>query len=216
MTIVQKLLRLTFVSNLHRQLVCATVLLCALCVLPSANYAQKDEVGPTKPVIVVNPPSQPVPVTGTISGSVNIANTPTVNAKQSGLWDVGIVGTPTVKLDPGSNTVQFAPRSTTVLFDSNRQSFPADFDRRQQFGPINIAAYSKVRVLVAQFGGTGLSGTPIQVFVSTKVLSGTLTLDVFDVTGTTSKVYEVAGTELTITLGLSSGNYLTQVVVFGN
>jgi hypothetical protein len=216
MTFVRKLLRLTLVGNLQRLLGCATLLASALCILPSASYAQKDEVGPIKPVIVVNPPSQPVPVTGTISGSVNIANTPTVSAKQSGLWNVGIVGTPTVKLDPNNNTVQFAPRGTAVLFDSNRQLFPADFDRRQQFGPINIAAYSNVRVLVAQFGGSGLSGTPIQVFVSTKVLSGTLSLDVFDVTGTTSKVYEVAGTELTITLGLASGNYLTQVVVFGN
>jgi len=216
MTKIHKLLRLTVVQKLQRHLGCATFLITALCILPFASYAQDNGVGPTKPVIVVNPASQPVPVTGTISGSVNIANTPTVNAQQSGLWNVGIVGTPTVKLDPSSNTVQFAPRSTTVLFDSNRQSFPADFDRRQQFGPINIAAYSNVRVLVAQFGGTGLSNIPIQVFVSTKVLSGTLPLDVFDVTGTTSKVYEVAGTELTITLGLASGNYLTQVVVFGN
>ncbi|MDQ3668380.1 MAG: hypothetical protein M3410_17755 [Acidobacteriota bacterium] len=34
-----------------------------------------DSVGPTKPVLVVNTPSEPVPVTGSITGDVNVANT---------------------------------------------------------------------------------------------------------------------------------------------
>ena len=34
-----------------------------------------DPVGPTKPVMVVNTPSEPVPVTGSITGDVNVANT---------------------------------------------------------------------------------------------------------------------------------------------
>src|SRR5260370_668311 len=72
------------------------------------------------PVIVVNTPSQPVPVTGTVTGtvtgnvqaqqsgawnvgitgtpSVNIANSPTVLARQSGPWTVGISSTPTVQV----------------------------------------------------------------------------------------------------------------------
>lgn len=36
-------------------------------------------VGPTKPVVVVNSPDHPVPVTGTITGDVTVANTPDVH-----------------------------------------------------------------------------------------------------------------------------------------
>lgn len=70
-----------------------------------------------KEVLVVNSPSQPVPVQQqgpvTVSGSVTltapatvtISGTPDVNAHQAGAWNVGITGTPTVKIDPTSNTV---------------------------------------------------------------------------------------------------------------
>jgi hypothetical protein len=215
MTIIQKLPRLIIIRKVQRYLVCAAILVCASVVLPVASYGQNGEAGPTKPVIVVNPASQPVPVTGTINGSVNITNTPTVNAQQTGPWNVGIVGIPTVKLDSSNNTVQIAPRGTSVLFDSNRQSFPADADRIQHLGPINIAAYSKIRILVQTFGGSGLSNNPIGVVPSTKVLSGTLAFDSFTALSPTSQVYEAIGTELNITLFLGSGNYLIQVVVFG-
>lgn len=44
----------------------------------------------------------PLPValqgTGTISGNVNIVNTPTVHAQQDGTWNVGISGTPSVNI----------------------------------------------------------------------------------------------------------------------
>ena len=43
--------------------------------------------------------SSPLPVTG----DVNIGNTPTVNAQQSGSWNVGINGMPTVKVDNTAN-----------------------------------------------------------------------------------------------------------------
>jgi hypothetical protein len=38
--------------------------------------------------------------------NVNVVNTPTVNAQQSGTWNVGITGTPVVGLDGGNNTVK--------------------------------------------------------------------------------------------------------------
>jgi hypothetical protein len=62
------------------------------------------------PVTVVNTPSQPVPtaaqgttaVTGNVgitgTPNVNIANSPTVQAQQSGPWTVGISGTPNVQV----------------------------------------------------------------------------------------------------------------------
>ena len=56
--------------------------------------------GPT--VTVINTSANPVPTTlvgtSSISGTVVISNVPTVNAQQSGAWNVGILGTPSVSL----------------------------------------------------------------------------------------------------------------------
>lgn len=82
-----------------------------------------DTVGPTKPVKVVNTPAEPVPVTGSITGSVNVVNTPAVNAQQSGEWNVGIVGTPTVGLSPSANTVKIDPSSALPVNNSANQPF---------------------------------------------------------------------------------------------
>lgn len=63
-----------------------------------------------KDVRVINTAAEPVPViaqgTTNIAGNVSIANTPTVNSKQSGAWNVGITGTPTVEVgNEASNPV---------------------------------------------------------------------------------------------------------------
>jgi hypothetical protein len=59
-------------------------------VIASATLAAADDpVGPTKPVVVVNTEQQPVPVTGTLVGTVTVANAPSVHAVQSGPWAVG-------------------------------------------------------------------------------------------------------------------------------
>ena len=50
--------------------------------------------------------------------NVNVLNTPTVNAQQSGLWTVGISGTPAVGLDASNNTVRFDADNNTVKVDS--------------------------------------------------------------------------------------------------
>jgi len=61
--------------------------------LHAAASAQK-----TAAVTVTNTDANPVPV----RGGVSVTNTPTVDARQSGDWAVGISGTPTVKLDPSA------------------------------------------------------------------------------------------------------------------
>ena len=66
-------------------------LLIAVALVPTTASAQK-----AAPVVVTNTTASPVPVTG----GVAVTNTPTVDAKQSGAWNVGITGTPTVKLGP--------------------------------------------------------------------------------------------------------------------
>jgi hypothetical protein len=78
-------------------------------------------------VQIVNDSSAPVPVTGTttIGGTadVNVVSLPAVQAQQSGAWNVGINGTPTVNahlmsgafvgIDPANNTVQIASSAGT-------------------------------------------------------------------------------------------------------
>lgn len=57
----------------------------AISILGAVGYAQTEEpVGPTKPVVVVNSSANPVPVSGTVSGSVSVTNTLNVKAEQSG------------------------------------------------------------------------------------------------------------------------------------
>jgi hypothetical protein len=63
------------------------ILICALVL--GGLQPQEVQSGDYKDVMVVN---TPLPVTGTITGS------PTVNAQQSGAWDVGITGTPNVNV----------------------------------------------------------------------------------------------------------------------
>jgi hypothetical protein len=64
--------------------------------------AQSTE-GPSKPVVVTNTAANPVPV----AGQVNVGTMPAVDAKQSGIWNVGLTGIPAVRLDPqGGNRVE--------------------------------------------------------------------------------------------------------------
>lgn len=63
-----------------------------------------------KDVRVINTPTEAVPTiaqgTTNIAGGVSITNTPTVNAQQSGAWNVGLTGSPTVQVgNPLSNPV---------------------------------------------------------------------------------------------------------------
>jgi hypothetical protein len=65
----------------------------------------------TKSVLafITNDNSSPVPVTGSVTGNVtgqvSIVGTPTVAAQQSGPWNVGIAGTPSVTVQNPVNSV---------------------------------------------------------------------------------------------------------------
>ncbi len=81
-------------------------------IVGSAEYAQDAGVslqqillpggGGAKDVLVVNTAAQPIPVTGSVgitgTANVNVANSPTVKAQQSGPWTVGISGTANVQV----------------------------------------------------------------------------------------------------------------------
>jgi hypothetical protein len=191
---------------------------------PGALNAQIEEpIGPPKPVVVTNTTANPVPVTG----QLNIGNTPTVDARQSGSWIVGINGTPTVKLDPTANTVQFTPRGTKLVFDSGVLIYSED-GTSLTFGPLDISAYSKIRL-----GVNNMGFHDIDIIVRTALvdsnphLGNAFSVDRFSVEDSegdfdrggpsVSKLYEVVGTKLFVTVsfrGQTEGQY--RIAVFGN
>jgi len=97
-------------------IICA-VFFVALALLQTSADAQSGTK--SAPVTVTNTTANPVPVTG----GVAITNTPSVDARQSGTWNVGIAGRPTVGIDPGQNTVT-ATSGASVLVLSRIFSFP--------------------------------------------------------------------------------------------
>lgn len=191
---------------------------------PHSTQGQREEpVGPTKPVEVVNTPAEPVPVTGTITGSVNVANTPNVNvvnaptvdARQSGQWNVGIAGTPTVRIDPNSNTVQFAPRDTELLLDSGQI---------QPLGsgaihfPVEVGSISKVRVY-----GINLCGSEVTFRTDALLPGGTvIQLDDFKEAsgGRFTQIYDTLGATLRLTVfpspACAQASGYVQLWVYGN
>ncbi|HEV8367924.1 MAG TPA: hypothetical protein VGQ39_08235 [Pyrinomonadaceae bacterium] len=104
----------------------------------------------TQNVRVVNTGSEPVPIVGntTVNG--------TVQAQQSGSWNVGINGTPTVGLDFSNNTVKFDAVNNTVKIDPTnplavrnvdnpaRQPFQADAPSIGEFQPGQGIAFANI------------------------------------------------------------------------
>ena len=62
--------------------------------------------------------------------NVNVVNTPTVTAQQSGAWNVGINGTPTVAVTnfPGTTNVGIDPAANTVKIDATHPLLVSDVD----------------------------------------------------------------------------------------
>lgn len=180
---------------------------------PQTGFGQKPAPPTTSPsphpvnVLVTN---TPLPVTGTITGSVSVANTLSVN----------VANTPTVKLDPNANEVTVAPRANTLLFDSGVVTSP-DGSNLTTFGPINMSAYSKIRV-----GVTTRNGGEISVHIHSQVpLTGgeqyiqdhSFRLDFFDLAKFSDRtsVYEVPGRTLIFRIVTNEATTY-RVMVFGN
>jgi hypothetical protein len=79
---------------------------------PAAGKAAKTDASN---VLVTNAADQPVPITAVGTASVNVANTPTVNAAQSGTWTVGIDGTANVNATIASSVTLPVTVSNTSL-----------------------------------------------------------------------------------------------------
>jgi len=100
---------------------------------------------PDKDVIVVNTPTQPVPVTGTVAVTGATTVSGTVNAAQSGPW--------TVRIDPAHNLVSLAPGAS--LFHNpgftTIGAAPASID----LGPFDLSDLSKLRIIARAFNNNG-------------------------------------------------------------
>jgi len=173
-------------------------------------------VGEPRPVVVVNSASNPLPVTGSVTGTVEISNTATVNAKQSGPWSVSLADSPSVKIDPDNNTVKLAHSGTELVFLDAR-SYP-DSSGKIDIGSIDIRQFSKVRLQLLNSGGSD-----IDVTISTVDLSNLPNVYLFENETVTvhagerfNKLYETLGTWVLVSVHSHSAAGSVQLAVFGS
>jgi hypothetical protein len=162
-----------------------------------------------KDMRVVNTAAEPVPTT--IQGTANIQGT--IQAAQAGFWNVGILGMPTVRIDP-NQTLKVGGGGTQLLLNDSFNSFPEDTDTH--IDSIDISPFQKVR-----FSGTinGSGDITYRVY-SGPVVGGPHTglrrLDVFTTNDAFTKVYEVAGLALHISINPESSNNQSILTVYGH
>ena len=158
------------------------------------------------PVNVTNTTANPVPV----SGGVSVTNTPTVDARQSGTWNVGISGTPSVKLDATANTVK-VERATSY----QRAEEVIWTGQGQDAWTTNFANTEKVSVCVAHTGPSA-----IQINVYSLVIGSEhaffFTRDIFVIgsPNTVCKLYDLMGSAFQVQI-LNTGNNTTGLARVG-
>lgn len=164
---------------------------------------------PERPVVVVNSASNPVPVTG----AVEVTNAPTVNARQSGPWSVTVGGTPTFAIDPNNNTVKVVRAGTSLV--SNRSI--NYISTGVTFNPVDISAYSKVRIQFTNSGNSDLAVTIYSQDLSALPQVYLFEYETFTVPalGRVNRLYDTLGTMVNMRLA-SSGTGSVQVGVFGS
>ena len=175
-------------------------------------------IPPPLNVKVVNPPSEPLPITGTVTGAVDITNT----------LEVNVANTPTVRIDPASS-VTVKPAGTTKAFDSGLVDFTFDGSGSWTIGPIDISKYSKIRLCVSHLGPTDIKVSVSSFYeaASRPFIENSIFLEEFDVEDnvgsiarsgpTVSRVYEVAGRSLFLHIITSdTEQHKARVVVFGS
>lgn len=178
---------------------------------------------PGSPVLVVNKTANPVPV----AGEVNIGTLPAVDSKQSGTWNVGISGTPTVRLDASANTVRIDPNANTVKMERRENTQRVQTATWTGQGDSAITTngtdvFSKMKVCVAH-----AAPNPIQVDVFSLVAdsfdgpSAFFTYDAF-IIGTPStacRTYDLPGVSVQLKIsntGNKTSGLTRYAIVFGN
>jgi hypothetical protein len=106
---------------------------------------------PDKDVVVVNLPTQPVPVTGSVSVSGSTTVSGSVNSAQAGAWHVGAAqdGAWSVGINPSQNVVK--AESPTFLFDSGFNVI--NDGQTLELGPFDLSKVEKARIIVRGING---------------------------------------------------------------
>ena len=137
-------------------------------------------------VVVTN---TPLPVSGDIgvSGTVNVGGT--VSATQSGAWNVGISGTPTVRSG-----------DSTVLLGSFAGDVPGGGAFTQAVNQADATPYRSVRVMTNCFLGGACANIIVRVY--TVVGNRSYLVDQFPMQNfvVSTSVYEVIGTNVQVQL----------------
>ena len=164
------------------------------------NAQTDNTVGPTKPVVITNTPTNPVPVIGTITGNVT--------------GDVNVKNTPTVKIDPTANTVVFASKPSltllnTGLIDVSTGGYPS-------YGPFDVSKSSKIRVIATNSNNSDGSFQIMVVVDDPAVFlpldeSGFVTLQPGQIF---SRVYDVPGPSVKIIVGGNGSKRNGVIAVF--
>jgi hypothetical protein len=143
---------------------------------------------PPLPVTVTNTPANPVPVVGTLNGTVTLTNSPTV------------------KIDPSANTVVVAPVPGAVVLNTGVIDISAG--GYPSYGPFNVANYSEIRIIA-----TNYSDSDGNYSFYPSIMIGGLALPLDDEGGVTlspgeqfSRVYRVFGSSIKILVGGNGSN----------
>jgi hypothetical protein len=170
-----------------------------------------------KDVVVVNTSANPVPV----AGNVNLVNTPTVLAQQSGTWNVSLAGTPSVQITNPANS----PLPVRDVENPAKQSFQRELDPLIPAGSFTASDSLTVPMgkrFVIEFASASID-TPqntkmwvrIQTTTSGSTISHSLVPELlgnfgaagsdFYLTAQPLKVYADAGTQVTVVASVLGG-----------
>jgi hypothetical protein len=188
-------------TSIRRRLLVPTIVMVAA----AGTMAQSGDepIGPPKPVVVVNTPANPVPVTGTVTGNVSISG------------NVNVTNSPTVKIDSTANTVKVDGGTTDVLLYLNDHDFSADL--LTGIGPIDVSKYKQVRVSFVLLGSSeGDLGFHVGSVLPDGGFLGLLEDDVtLDPGHRYSRVFDVPGKNIKILFGATPGKRIGRLAIFG-
>lgn len=154
---------------------------------------------------------------GTKTTPVVVTNTPTVEARQSGSWNVALEGTPTFKIDPNNNTVRLDPSAKPIEF----HGYSFDWFQGRIFGlSQSTLNYSRLKVCV-QHEPTGLVQQDAIVSVRSRILLATNSF-VFDIGrfaapaySPACNVYELPGPSIIVSIEGVNTSGTVSVGLFG-
>ncbi len=167
---------------------------------------------PIKDMRVVNSSAEPIPTT--VQGTIAVGGA--VQAQQSGAWNVGLLGSPVFRIDPTQNVVRLdaASGGTQLLLNDDFTGIPTGEDTF--IVPLDITPFAKIRV-----SGTinGIGEITFRLY-SGPVVGGPNTglkaLDAFSTDSSFTRVYEVAGVALHLSMRPENTNNQAILTVYGH